>query len=166
MELISKIIDKISQYEILNYLIPGITLCLVLEHIGYSILVYNTIINFFVYYIVGLINSRVASLLIEPLFKYRKNSGWVDYILYNKAKQKCPFIGTLSAHNNMYRDFVAVWGITIIAYGYRLLTLNCVWLLTHQSIILFVLLLLLFIFAYKKQTGYVAKNVKDVIKEQ
>lgn len=161
--IISKISEKISRYEIINNLIPGTALCFILSYIGYPILDYSAGVCVMICYLVGLINSRFSSLIIEWLCRKTKLIKWRDYSLYNSAKKERPFVGTLQEIANMYRSFVSVSLISLIAYVIQRILPQCVFLQNNGIWILIVLLLVLFFFSYRKQVNeYVVKNIDEV----
>ena len=65
-----KIVDRISSYNLFNYALPGTIFvytskCL----LNKNILVNSWIENFILCYFIGMILSRIGSLIIEPLLK-------------------------------------------------------------------------------------------------
>jgi uncharacterized membrane protein YbhN (UPF0104 family) len=161
--IISKISEKISRYEILNNLIPGTALCFILSYIGYPILDYSTGVCIMICYLVGLINSRFSSLVIEWLCRKTKLIEWRDYSLYNSAKKERPFVGALQENANVYRAFVSVFFVSLIAYGIQKLILYCTFLQDYGLWILLSLMFLLFLLSYRKQVNeYVVKNIDEV----
>ena len=161
--IISKILENISRYEILNNLIPGSALCFILSYLGYPILDYNYGVCIVICYLVGLINGRFSSLVIEWLCKKTKLIKWRKYSLYNSAKKERPFVETLQEIANMYRAFVSVFFISLIAYVIQLILPQCGFLQDNGIWILIVVLLVLFLFSYRKQVNeYVVKNIDEV----
>ena len=160
---ISKMIERISRYEIINNLIPGTALCFILSHLGYPILNYNAGISVVICYLVGLINSRFSSLIVEGICRKVNIVQWRKYELYIAAKAKRPFIETLQENANMYRAFVSVFFISLIAYVIQRIMPKCVFLQNNGIWILIVVLLVLFLFSYRKQVNeYVVKNIDEV----
>lgn len=160
---ISKILESISRYEILNNLIPGSILCLILSYLGYPILDYNILVCIAICYLVGLINGRFSSLVIEWVCRKTKLIKWREYSLYNSAKKERPFIGTLQEIANMYRAFVSVFFISLTAYIIQLILPKCVFLQNNGLLILIVLLIVLFVISYRKQVNdYIVKNIDEV----
>lgn len=161
--IISKISEKISRYDIINNLIPGTALCFILSYIGYPILDYSAGVCVMICYLVGLINSRFSSLVIEWLCKKIKLIKWRDYSFYNSAKKERPFVETLQEIANVYRAFVSVFFVSLIAYGIQKLLPNCTFLQDHGLWILLSLMFLLFLLSYRKQVNeYVIKHIDEV----
>lgn len=157
----SELINKISSYNLFNYLLPGVIFVIFIENTTtYKVLQENMIINAFLVYFIGLVISRIGSLLIEGLLK--KIAPHDKYENFITACQKDSKIEVLSEANNMYRTFISLFLliITVLIYdklssGFREYTIY----------ILLVLLLALFIAAYVKQTKYITKRVSHHCKK-
>lgn len=160
----TKLLEKISHYEILNNLIPGSALCFILSYIGFPILDYNVWAGIVICYLVGIVNSRFSSVFIEPICRKTHIIQWRDYKLYNKAKKERPFIASLLESANMFRSFVSVFFISLCAYGIMLLSIKWVWLAQNGLWLLLLALMVLFVLAYRKQINkYVVKNIDEII---
>ena len=161
--ILTKLLEKISHYEILNNIIPGSALCLILSYIGYPILEYNVWACIVICYLVGIVNSRFSSIVIEWICRKTHFVKWRDYELYNKAKKERPFIVTLQESANMFRAFSSVFVISLCGYGLMELSTKWIWLTQNGIWILLVALLVLFAFSYRKQINkYVVKNIDEV----
>ncbi|MCQ9208569.1 MAG: hypothetical protein NG712_04240, partial [Omnitrophica bacterium] len=65
-----ELVQKLSSYNLFNYLFPGIVFVIILKEMtSYSLLQENFITGAFVYYFIGLVVSRFGSLVVEPLLK-------------------------------------------------------------------------------------------------
>lgn len=161
--ILTKLLEKVSHYEIVNNLIPGAALCFILSYIGYPILDHDFGKCVIVCYLMGVVNSRFSSLFVEWLFRKSHFIEWRNYDLYCRAKKEKPFVGTLLEIANMYRAFVSVFIISLAAYGLMLLSGKWLWLSQNSTWVLLVLALVLFAFSYRKQTNeYVVKNIDEV----
>lgn len=166
--IISDISKKISRYEIINNLIPGFVLFIILRNLGFRQMYNEEIwIQIVACYILGLINSRFSSLVIEGLSRKLKFINWRDYAKYNETKAKRPFVATLQENANMYRSFASVFLLSLIAVLYEMLCQCCSWVHDNGYWVILVLLFLLYLFSYKKQVNeYVVKNIDEVMKEK
>lgn len=168
MEAISTIITdiskKISRYEIINNLIPGFVLFVVLKQLGFQQLnIEETWLQIVVCYILGLINSRFSSLIVEGLSRKLKFIEWRDYAKFNETKAKRPFVATLQESANMYRAFASLFLLSLLAVLYKVICENCSWMQSNGYWIVLILLFLLYIFSYRKQVNdYVIKNIDEV----
>ena len=99
-----EILDKITSYNIFNYLLPGTLFVYILgNYVGYNLVVENPIIGGFLYYFVGMVVSRFGSVLIEPILVYIKFLKFEDYKNYISASKKDIKIELLSEVNNTYK---------------------------------------------------------------
>lgn len=164
--ILSKLSEAFSRYEILNNLIPGSALCFILSYMGYPILDYSVGVCIVICYLVGLINSRFSSLVVEGICRNTKLVKWREYEQYNLAKKERPFLESLLESANMYRSFVSVFLIALVAYGIQKILPECAFLQRYNLWILLSLLLFLFLFSYRKQVNnYVVKNIDEVQRE-
>lgn len=166
--MISEITKKISHYEIINNLIPGFVLFVILTQIGFQQLFIEEVwVKVVVCYILGLINSRFSSLVVEGLSRKLKFIEWRDYAKYNETKAKRPFVATLQENANMYRSFASLFLLSLFAAFYKLICGNCSWMQSNGYWIVLILLFLLYIFSYRKQVNdYVVKNIDEVVEEK
>src|SRR3989344_7954495 len=100
------ILDKITSYNLFNYLLPGVLFVAILDKFtSYSLTQENLLIGAFVYYFIGLVISRFGSLIVEPFLKsvsFLKFADYVDFVSASKIDSK---IEDFSEVNNMYRTF-------------------------------------------------------------
>ncbi|MGB4800927.1 MAG: hypothetical protein WBP03_05450 [Candidatus Saccharimonadales bacterium] len=156
------LLKKISQYQLFNFLLSGTVLAVLLNKTTSINLIYeNIIIGFFAFYFLGLVISRVGSLIVEPVLKKLKIIEFVPYDDYLSAVKADTKIDTLSQENNTYRTLIATFLVFVIVYtldrfAADLITRNS----TASTYIFAVLMLLLFIFAYRKQTDYITERVR------
>lgn len=156
------ILSKISSYNLFNYLLPGIVFAVLAERITtYKIIQSDIIVGLFLYYFCGLVISRIGSLIIEPALKKVSFVTFAPYKDYVRVSAKDPTLETLSEVNNMYRTLCALFLVILATKAFEAIKL---WLnLTSKAsiYIIFVVLLVLFAFSYRKQTEYVTRRVKD-----
>jgi hypothetical protein len=155
-----EIIDKISSYNLFNYLLPGTVFVFVIAKTSeYDFIQKDLLIGAFFYYFIGLIISRIGSIIIEPLlkkWKFLKFADYSDFVIYSKKDDK---IDVLSETNNMYRTIIALMLSLILVKGFAWLVglteMNDTW----QSVIVLILLFSLFLFSYRKQTNYITNRI-------
>ncbi len=160
------ILDKITSYNLFNYLLPGVLFVVAISSItSYSFEQDNIVIGVFVYYFVGLIVSRVGSLVVEPLLKrarFLKFATYSNFVITTKSYGKTE---TLSETNNMYRTFVALFALLLVVKWYELLAQHISFLAEYAVHILIVVLLVMFLFSYRKQTSYIKQRVESVTEQ-
>ena len=165
MEALAALFSKISNYNILNNLIPGAILCVVFKYlVGYDIMNVGTLELIVIFYFAGMINSRIGSLVLEPLLKKIKWVTFRDHHSFVEAEQKDKKINSLVEVNNMYRSMVSI-GFTSLIVKFYYVGVEQQWNFGNVSEwILLVALFLLFAFAYKKQTKYIVSRIDYHIK--
>lgn len=164
--IISKLLDRISDYHFLNNIIPGALFCVTLPYVTqYNLMEENIWYNLVVLYFSGICISRFGSVVVEFLFKKMHIVEFESHDRYTKAAAKAPFIKTLSMENNMYRTLIAVFALLLLA---KLSDwISGVWVFWSENFpwILCLLLFVLFSFAYSKQTKYVVKHINEQLEE-
>ena len=173
-ETFSKLLDKVSSYQLFNYLFPGI---IFIEGIEYTTrIVYpndNIVIRFFIYYIAGMILSRIGSVFIEPIFKKLCLVVYASYGNFLTALNGTedgtikpdPKLDVLVAENNTYRTLVATFLLMLVVY----VLAQFQWFYDFNNrgwsmIIYLVLLIGLFILSFRKQTVFVRNRTHSNLK--
>lgn len=157
----SDFLDKLSSYNLFNYLLPGTlfagigTACS-----SYDFIHENLFIAVFVFYFIGLIISRIGSLALEPLLKKLKFLEYADYAAYVRASLKDKTLGQLSETNNMYRTLCSFILCLVFLVGFDALGAVFLPLKASAPYLLVVGLLLLFLFSYRKQTRYIVSRIR------
>lgn len=153
-----EIIEKISSYNLFNYLFPGVLYVIILNKITtYNMIQENILIGAFLYYFIGLVISRIGSLLIEPILK--KVAVFVDYSDFISASKEDNRIELFSEVNNMYRTLISLLAVILVSKLYDILSDNFNFLKLVLPYQLVTALIILFVFSYKKQTAYIVKIV-------
>ena len=154
-----KLLEKLTSYNLFNYLLPGIIFSILLEKTTtYSIIQEDIIIDAFLAYFIGLLISRISSLIIEPILKKIKFVKFTDYKDFVKASENDKKIELLSESNNMYRVFISLFVVLIFVNIYEQLLQQILG--DYTNFVAILLLLLLFLFSYRKQTNYITQRVE------
>lgn len=156
------ILQKLSTYNIFNYLLPGIVFVALLRlFTSLDLVVDELLIGAFLYYFIGMVISRIGSILIEPILKKSKIVKFSDYQKFITASKNDEKIELFSEINNMYRTFISMLLILIVIVSYEnispLISIND----TFKSIFSLVGLTLLFLLSYRKQTEYINKRISS-----
>jgi hypothetical protein len=155
------LLQKISSYNLFNYLFSGVVFVVFADNFtSYSFIQTDLLIGLFIYYFIGLVISRIGSLIIEPLLKTVSFVKFEDYSFYITASRADPLIEVISEANNMYRTIATAFITIIILKFYTILELRFPKIEDCEVYILLVVLVLIFLFAYKKQTNYLVKRIK------
>ena len=155
----STLLEKISSYQIVNYLFPGICFVWLSDSLSlFKIPLFTDRIieNFFIYYFIGMLINRIGSLIIEPFLRYK----YEDYIEAEKYDKK---ISILSEINNNFRSLTSMSFIILLCFLYNNIANNTLLNYEFIKLILILSIFIIFLLSYKKQTKYI-KNRVDFIK--
>lgn len=154
-----KIIEKISGYNILNNFIPGAVYTYFLNDIvKIKILKTDIVFNICVFYIVGLLVSRFGSLIVETILKKIGIIKFAEYKDFIAASKKDKKLNALSESNNFIRTVIAMVFLMIVSYCLTFINV----LKEHKEItlvLLGIIVLIMMIISYKKQTDLIRKRV-------
>jgi len=154
-------LDKLSSYNLFNYLLPGVLFAVVANKFTkYAIPLDNVVVGAFVCYFIGLVVSRFGSLIIEPTLKKIGFLKFADYSDFVSASKKDSKIELFSEVNNMYRTLTSLLVLTLLLKFYEFLEKKITGLSEWSPYILLLLLLTMFLLSYRKQTGYITKRIK------
>lgn len=155
------LLDKLSSYNIFNYLFPGVVFVVLASKLtSYNFIQQDILLGAFLYYFIGLVISRIGSIFIEPLLKFIKFLKFADYKRFVKASKADTTIDTLSEVNNMYRTICSLFLILIAINGFEWLSTKWLFLSEKKFETLTAILFLLFLFSYRKQTNYITKRIE------
>ncbi len=153
--------EKISSYNLFNYLLPGILFAAFAERVtAYKIIQSDIVVGLFLYYFIGLVISRIGSIVLEPLMRKSRFVTFAPYRDYVTVAAKDAKLETLSEANNMYRTLCALF----VSLGMlKLFEFIADWAGLSAQIARFILLGLLFVLfaaAYRKQTRYIRERIE------
>lgn len=168
----SEFINKISAYEIFNYLFSWIIFTRFVNNFSWvhiseyvvSESIYDIFLFVFVLYFIWLVISRIGSVIIWPILKklWLEFADYKDFIEAEKVDKK---IETLYMRNNVYR--------TLISLSFCLFVIQIIVDIVNSSfcshLLYYVclnLLFILFLCSYIKQTNYIRKRVKICIENK
>lgn len=160
MEALAAFLGRISNYNLLNNLIPGAILCVILKYlVGYDLMNVGTLELLVIFYFVGMINGRIGSLIVEWILKKVHLVTFRDHKLFVAAEQKDKKIVYLSETNNMYRSMISVAFTALVVKVYHVgADLQWNWGNITEWVVL-VAMLILFACAYRKQTKYIVSRI-------
>lgn len=161
------ILDKLSSYNIFNYLFPGFLFVIVGEKFtSISLLYEKWFIGVFLYYFYGLVISRLGSLIVEPLLKRVKFVQFAPYKDYLEAAKLDARIEIFSEQNNMYRTLCSMSILLIALKIAEQIKDAWPWGADVNSFIFVIGLLVIFLFSYRKQTQYVVQRVTAALEKE
>lgn len=162
-----KFIEKLEEYKIFNYLLPGIIFTYLLKYyVGIDIFQSNVIEMAFIFYFIGSVISRLGSVVIEEILKKIKFIKYSNYNDYINAVKKDDFIKKLLISNNTYRTLCAGFLLILIIKGVKELVnyFNLQTGIIYTIVIIFGFIL--YLLSFKKQTGIIVKRVDKVKSEE
>ena len=156
------LLDKISSYNLFNYLLPGILfVCISKYFTDYNFIQDNDFIGAFLYYFIGMVISRFGSLFVEPILKRISFLKFADYKSFIVASKKDEKIELFSEVNNTYRTITALFIILLLLkiYNHFQVLWNIPINITYLIVV--VVILVIFLFSYRKQTNYITERIKS-----
>jgi len=157
-----KFINKLSSYNLFNYLIPGGVFAVIATQLTqYSFIQPDIITGIFFYYFIGLVISRFGSLIIEPSLKKLSFINFYEYLEFVSASKKDSKIEILSEVNNSYRTFFSAFILIFILKIYELTETHFLIVKYWQDWGFILLFAILFLFSYRKQTNYITKRIES-----
>ena len=155
-----KIWDKITSYNLLNHLFPGVVFCVLASHFtSVDLMQDDLVVGVFFYYFVGVVISRIGSVLVERFLMWIGFIRYESYIDYLNASKNDTKISILLETSNMYRSVVAM----ILS-----LALLKLYIYFSQSLgdrewgfwVLISSLFILFLYSYRKQNKYITSRIR------
>ncbi|MBI1417975.1 MAG: hypothetical protein GC146_12195 [Limimaricola sp.] len=161
--MLSDLLDKLTSYNLFNYLLPGAVFAYFAERSFAIKLVPDDLVTAaFVYYFLGVVISRFGSLVLEPLLKKFRVVKFEPYPAFLTASEKDAKIEVLVEAANMYRTFVSAMVLLLLLAAYLKVEALYPSLSGWRSLIGGLALAFVFLFAYKKQTDYIANRIRKL----
>ena len=157
------ILEKLSAYNIFSYLLPGLLFVSLGERLtSFSLIQRSWIVGIVLYYFIGLVISRVGSLIVKPILErvgFVKEAPFEDYVEASASDSR---IGVLSTRNNLFRTLCAMVMMLIgLKIGEKVMGV-LPWGADVYDFIMLVGLLVLLLFSYRKQAQAVVRRVRYV----
>jgi hypothetical protein len=157
----SDFFKNLSSYNLFNNLLPGVVFCVLIDKIFLMSIIQTDITSgIFFYYFIGLVISRIGSIIVEPILK---KIGFLSFAIYTdfiSASKEDLKIDILSETNNMYRTMLSMMLLISLIGVYNFLGTSYKWLNQSSSYVVIVSLIFLFAFSYKKQTQFIKSRVE------
>ena len=154
----SELLQKLSTYNIFNYLFPGVVFVILLNrYTEINLVVDDVILGMFLYYFFGLVLSRIGSILIEPALRCTKIVEFSDYARFIRASKLDDKIELLSEVNNMHRTIIAML-VVLLAISICNGSVTCLLTTGLLGIVT------LFVLSYRKQTSFITKRIDETLR--
>lgn len=151
-----KIIEKMEIYQFLNYIFPGVIFGTIFTRIiGENFFDSNIVIAIIEYYFIGLVLSRIGSIIVKPILEKLKIINFEQYNEFLKCGKKDEKIDLLQREANQFRTYIA----TFICLFFIELILCIINKKFYKTILLFIGLVWLFEKSYQKQTEFIVKRI-------
>ncbi|MER8743122.1 hypothetical protein NKH54_08550 [Mesorhizobium sp. M1004] len=155
------VISKISSYNIFTNLIPGAVLAFIMHRLEiYDFQSPSTVIDIIMYYFLGVVVSRVGSVILQPVLRRTHFIKHGDYSSFIVAEAKDPKIAVLLESSNLYRSICSVLLLSLLAYWVKLLAARYGWSLRSVEVGTVIFLAALFLLSYRKQAAFIEKRVQ------
>lgn len=155
------ILEKISSYNLFNYLLPGVLFSVLGQRLGIIALPKaDVIVLAFLYYFIGMIVSRVGSLIVEPVLKKLKIVSYSPYADYLKASDKDAKMTGMVEANNTYRTLSATFFGLIIGLVVTSIADKLGLSAETREYWLAGMLFILFVVSFRKQSAFIVSRVK------
>lgn len=158
-----KIIEKISNYHIFNNLVPGYLFLIISEQIlKTNLIIDNIVYSFFEAYFIGVIISRLSSLVVEKIINKIWKLNKEPYHKYIEASNKDAKIEVLNQDCNMYRSLCTLMIIELII---KLIVMSGISSIINRDIailLILIVLVIIFAFSFVKQHNYISSRVKAI----
>ena len=87
------LLDKLSSYNIFNYLLPGVLFAAFVDSLtSFHLVQKDPVVGAFLYYFLGSVVSRVGSLFVEPLLRRFNFVAFAPYEDFVRASKEDPKI--------------------------------------------------------------------------
>lgn len=157
---------KISSYNIFNKLLPGVVFVVLAEDFTIFRFVQEDIIRgVFFYYFLGLVISRLGSLVVEPFFKLVHFVSFAPYWDFVTASSEDEKLTVLCEVINMYRTFCAMFIVLAFLKVCEQLSYHFSWVQEWKVEFVAFVMFLIFCFSYKKQCQYIKKRIESNLKK-
>lgn len=154
------LLDKLTTYNIFNYLFPGILFVIFVKATtDYNLIQESNLLGAFLYYFIGMTISRLGSVIIEPALRkigFLKFRDYKDFVTASKKDEK---VELLSEVNNTYRTLNSMLVLLLLLKLYNFFEVFFQIDNTNSLIILIILITILYLFSYRKQTNFVVKRI-------
>jgi hypothetical protein len=157
---VKDILDKLTSYNIFNYLFPGVVFAIIAKTTtDYNFVQEDNLLGAFLYYFIGMTISRFGSVIIEPLFKKIKLIKYREYKEFIDASKKDSKIELLLEVNNTYRTLNAMTFSLLLLKFYNFLDTKFQFDNSTSLTVITIIITILYVFSYRKQANFIVKRI-------
>lgn len=162
-----KLLDKITSYNIFTYFLPGLVFSFLVERYTSWILLSGEVYkDVFIIYFIGLVISRIGSVIIEPILvslKFVKMGRYEDYVAACKINTKVEVIHEVT---NTYRSLLAAVITFCLLYLVSILETKVPVLEPFTVPVTLITAVVILMFSFRKQSKYLTRIVKCSTEEK
>lgn len=162
----NEILSKISSYNLLNYLLPGAVFSVVAELFGLVPAPAEIIEKLIWFYFIGMVISRLGSLVLEPLLKKIAFVKYSDYADYLNACQADGKLEVMVEASNTYRTLASAFAALVLCFCWISLADYFAVSTNAQGGLAVLLLFILFVVSFQKQASFITKRVERIRDQQ
>jgi hypothetical protein len=157
-----ELIENIGSYNLFNYLLPGILFVYVLNvATSFNLDFDNMLAQGFISYFIGMVISRIGSLVIEPILIKIQFIHFKPHSEYSKAEMSDPKLVTISEQNNVYRTMISLILNIVLVCLLDILIITFPELNKFVPYLISIILLVIFVVSYRKQTKYIFSRINE-----
>jgi hypothetical protein len=153
------LVDKLSSYNIFNYLLPGAVFSVLAERLSLIESPEQIVEKLAWYYFIGMVISRFGSVIIEPVLKWLKFVTYSEYSSYLAACESDKKLEILVEVSNTYRTvasaFLALLLCIVTVPLSKWIGIDSM----LQGKIAVAFLLALFLLSFRKQVAFITSRV-------
>jgi hypothetical protein len=154
------LLGKLSTYHFFNYLLPGAVFSMLAHRLALVEMPADVVEQFVWFYFVGLILSRIGSLLVEPLLRKLKIIEYGLYEDYLYAHERDAKLELMVEVSNTYRTIATGFVALLFCAAYFRIVRSFGLSTSFQHYLFLGLLAALFLLSLRKQAMFVARRVK------
>lgn len=161
----NELLSKLSSYNIFNYLLPGAVFSILAERIALLESPDQIVEQLVWYYFLGMVISRLGSIVVEPILKRVKFVTYSNYDDYLTACKSDGKLETMVEVSNTYRTVATAFFTLLVGLLY---VSASAWIGIDgmlQAKIAISLVFVLFLLSFRKQVGFVVERVEHCKKE-
>lgn len=160
------LLSKISAYHIISYALTGLVIFAIYGTLHSVEIEQNPFLFFGLTYSIGLIFSRIGSLIVEWPLKRLKFVAYADYADFVRAEIEDPKVSGLAEQSAFYRTLAT--GFLALAMVSMLDDRSPCWLIHNGRLetSLYGLATILFAFSYRKQCKFVVDRIHSHSREK
>lgn len=162
-----KLLDKITSFNIFTYFLPGLIFSFLVERYTSWVLLSGEVYkDVFIIYFIGLVISRIGSVIIEPILvslKFVKMGKYEDYVAACKLNTKVEVIHEVTI---TYRSLLAAIIMFCLLYLVSILETKLPVLEPYTAPAALVAAVVILMFSFRKQSKYLTRIVKCSAEEK